>query len=191
MSPKTGSRWPNLKKEIEIEDLMNVITCWQGRQSFFFFALSSPLNLGTQSYTPNSVISTPHNIPHSLVSRKPRERMFVVQISLLVVIFLSLISQVLSLVQATKEVNSHPRIALCVNMWSVFFFFFFVLSGVDHTNEDERKMNSKFHSVTCYTNSIVSRIHVNTKKPRNIMCTLVATCVIQQSFRVYLRPSAC
>ena len=162
----------------------------RGGNPFFSFSLSFPLNLGTQLH-PKLCNINPHNIPHSLVSRKPRERMFVVQISLLVVTFLSLISQVLSLVQATKEVNSHPRIALCVNMWSVFFFFFFFLSGVDHTNEDERKMNSKFHSVTCYTNSIVSRIHVNTKKVRNIMCTLVATCVIQQSFRVYLRPSAC
>ena len=39
----------------------------------------------------------------------------------------------------------------------------------------------KIHSVTCYTNSIVSRIHVNTTKLRNIMCTLVATCVVLQS----------
>jgi hypothetical protein len=35
-----------------------------------------------------------------------------------------------------------------------------------------------FHSVTFYTNSIVSRILVNTTKLRNIICTLVATCVI-------------
>jgi hypothetical protein len=35
-----------------------------------------------------------------------------------------------------------------------------------------------FHSVTCYTNSIVSCIHVNTTNLRNIMCTLVATCVV-------------
>ena len=66
-----------------------------------------------------------HNVIHSLISRNPREQIFVVQISLLVVIFFSLISQNLSLVQTTKEVNPHPRIATCVNMWSVFFFFFF------------------------------------------------------------------
>jgi hypothetical protein len=34
-----------------------------------------------------------------------------------------------------------------------------------------------FHSVTCYTNSIVSCIHVNTTKLCNIIYTLVATCV--------------
>ena len=40
---------------------------------------------------------------------------------------------------------------------------------------------SKFHSVTWYTNCIVSLIHVNTTKLRNITCTLVATCVILRS----------
>ena len=39
----------------------------------------------------------------------------------------------------------------------------------------------KFHSVTCYTNSIVSRIHVNITKRRNITCILVATGVILQN----------
>jgi hypothetical protein len=38
-----------------------------------------------------------------------------------------------------------------------------------------------FHNVTCYTNSIVSHIHVNTTKLYNITCTLVATCVILRS----------
>ena len=55
--------------------------------------------------------------------------MFVVQISLFIVTFLSLISQNLSLMQTAKEVNPHPRIAPCVNMWSVtflFLFFFFL-----------------------------------------------------------------
>jgi hypothetical protein len=36
-------------------------------------------------------------------------------------------------------------------------------------------------NATCYTNSLVSWIHVNTTKLSNIMCTLVATCVILQS----------
>ena len=99
-----------------------------------------------------------HNITHSLISWKPRKQMFLVQISLLIVTFLSLISQNLSLMQATKEVNPHPCIALCVNMWSVTFFFFFWChllnvgacichipgrpSGVDHTIGRERRMNS-------------------------------------------------
>ena len=66
-----------------------------------------------------------HNVAHSLVSRNPRERMFVAQTSLLTVTFLSLISRILSLMQTTKEVNPHPRIAPSVNMWSVTFLFFF------------------------------------------------------------------
>jgi hypothetical protein len=61
-----------------------------------------------------------HNVTHSLVSINPRERMFVVQISLLIVTFLSLIPPNLSLMQTTKE-NSHPHIVPCVNMWSVTF----------------------------------------------------------------------
>jgi hypothetical protein len=56
--------------------------------------------------------------------------MFVVQFSLLIVTFLFLISRNLSLMQTTKEVNPHPHIAPCVNMWSVFFFFFCHLLNV-------------------------------------------------------------
>jgi hypothetical protein len=52
--------------------------------------------------------------------------MFIVQISLLIVTFLSLISQNLSLIQTTKEVNPHPRITPRVNMWSVTLFLFFL-----------------------------------------------------------------
>ena len=123
--------------------------------------------------------------------------MFIVQISLLIVTFLSLISQILSLMQTTKEVNPHPRIAPCVNMWSVFFFFFCHLLNVGAcvrhiVREGQVEWTTLasncphisfvlFHNVTCYTNSIVSRIHVNTTKYRNIMCTLVATDVILQS----------
>ena len=35
-----------------------------------------------------------------------------------------------------------------------------------------------FHNVTCCANSLLSCIHVNTTYLLNIMCTLVATCVI-------------
>ena len=76
-------------------------------------------------YTLNSVLSTPHHITHFLISQNPRERMFVVQISLLIVTFLSLISWIMSLMQCPKEVNPHPRIVPCVNMWSVTFLFLF------------------------------------------------------------------
>ena len=70
-----------------------------------------------------------HNIIHSLISPNPRERMVAVHISLLIVTFLSLVSQIVSLMQTTKEVNPHPRIASCANMWSVTFFFFFSFSS--------------------------------------------------------------
>ena len=69
----------------------------------------------------------PQNVMHSLISRNPRERMSVVQISLLIVTFLPLVSRILSSMQATKEVNPHPRIAPCVNMWSVAFFLLLLL----------------------------------------------------------------
>ena len=64
-----------------------------------------------------------HNVTHSLISQNPREQMFVTQISLLIVRFLSLIPQNLSSIQTTQEVNSHLHIATCVNMWSVTFLF--------------------------------------------------------------------
>ena len=54
-------------------------------------------------------------------------------------------------------------------------------SGVDHTTPLKMLNFVLFHSVTCYTNSTISRIHVNTTKLRNIMHTLIATCVILRS----------
>ena len=58
----------------------------------------------------------------SLISQNPREHMFLVQISLLIVTFLPLTSRALPLMQTTKEVDSHPHIVPYVNMWSVFFY---------------------------------------------------------------------
>jgi hypothetical protein len=62
-------------------------------------------------------------------------------------------------------------------------------SGVDHPSVGDRRTSSNyphnsfvsFHNVTCYTNSIVSCIHVNTTLLHNIACTLVATGVILRS----------
>ena len=130
--------------------------------------------------------------------------MFAVQISLLIVTFFSLISRNLSLMHTTKEANPHPRIMSCVNMWSVCHLLLLLLmslvecwcmrpphrlgraSGVDHTSVGGGRTNSNcppisfvlFYNITRYANSIVSRIHVNTAKIRNITCTLVAIGVI-------------
>ena len=109
----------------------------------------------------------PHKVTHSIIYRNPRERIFVVQISLLIVIFLSLISRNLSLMQTTKVVNPHPRITPCVNIrvspsYSYSYFLLRLLllpfvecwcmrpshhprrpSGVDYTSIGDRRTNSK------------------------------------------------
>jgi hypothetical protein len=116
--------------------------------------------------------------------------MFVVQISLLT--FLSLILQNLSLMQTTKEVDPHPHICGVppsysysfspnVNCWMLVHACATSpgkakWSGPHHTNTMLHFV--LFRSVTCYTNSTASHIHINTIKLRNITCTLVGTGVI-------------
>ena len=65
----------------------------------------------------------PCNVTHSLISQNLRERIFVVQILFLIVKFFSLISQVFAIDVKHHRGQPTPRIAPCVNMWSVFFFF--------------------------------------------------------------------
>ena len=117
-------------------------------------------------------------------------------------IYLSYITIFLSLMQTIQEVDPHPHIAPCVNMWGVTFLFLFCFflclcdlsiggacichiahgvgqSGLYHTIKMLHFV--LFHSVTCYTNSKVSRIHVNTTELRNTTCALVVTSVILRS----------
>ena len=101
-----------------------------------------------------------HDNTHSLISRNPRERMFVVQISLLIVTFLSLISRIMSLMQSIKEVNPQPsHCAMCQYVKCHLRILLLLLllhlslvecrcmhmphhpSGVDHTNGSERRIN--------------------------------------------------
>jgi hypothetical protein len=129
--------------------------------------------------------------------------MFVVQISFIFVTFLSLMSRNLSLMQTTHKVNPHPRISPCVSATFFFIFFFLchllnvgacichITQEVEHTRVGDRRMNLNcihisfvlFYNITCYTNSIITHINVNTTKLCNIMCTLVATCVILWSLK--------
>ena len=100
---------------------------WKRLDYVFKILLVSP-HFIVNTLHPKVRTINPHNVTHSLISPNPRERMFVVQVSLLIIVqFLSLISQNLSLMQTTKEVHPHPRIATCVNMWSVIFLFFLFL----------------------------------------------------------------
>ena len=65
-----------------------------------------------------------HNVTHSLMSRNPREWIFVLQISLIYChISLPYITQFV-INATTKEVNPHPHLAICVNLWIITFFFF-------------------------------------------------------------------
>ena len=105
--------------------------------------------------------------------------------------------------QTTHEVNPHPRIAPCFNMCECHHLFVFFLCHllnvgacichiaweVDHTSVGDMRTNLNcphvffvlFYNVTCYTNAIISHIHLNTTKLCNIMCSVVATCVILRS----------
>jgi hypothetical protein len=87
----------------------------------------------THTSTLNSVMSTPHNVTHSLISQNPTERTFIVQISLLIVTFLSLLSQNLSSMQIKppkKSTQPHCTMRQHVEFFFFFFFFFYLLLNV-------------------------------------------------------------
>ena len=121
--------------------------------------------------------------------------MFVVQISLLVVTFLSLMSRIF-VINANHQ-RSQPTTSHCT-MWicgvppsysyssSSSYATCWMLVHAYATSPGKAKWSGPhhnirmlhfvlLHSVTCYTDSVVSRMHVNTTKLRNITCILVAT----------------
>jgi hypothetical protein len=147
-----------------------------------------------------------HNVTHSLISRNPREHMFVVQISLLIVTFLSLTS-ILFFGHECKppKKSTHTlalrHVSLCrvspsYSYSSSYHATCWMLVHACATSPRKAKWSGPhhtmrmlhfvlFHNVRCYTNPIGSHIHANTTKLRNITCTLVATCVILRSLEVH------
>ena len=137
--------------------------------------------------------------------------MFVVQISLHIVTFLSLVSR--KIVINANHQRSQPtplHCAVCQHAECHLIIIIIIISlvplvgcwymrppyrpgrpsGVDHRSVRDGITNSNcphisfvlFRNVACYTSSIiVSRIHANTTKLRNITCTLIATSVILRS----------
>ena len=146
-----------------------------------------------------------HKLTHSLISQCPRERISVVQIALLIVAFS--LPYITKFVINANHQRSQPTSSHCTTCQYVECLLLLPLlplmplvecwcvhmshctrrrSEVDHTTPHHTvKMLHfvLFHSVTCYTNPIVSCIHANTTKLRNITSTLVATCVILQSVK--------
>jgi hypothetical protein len=141
----------------------------------------------------------PRNATHALISPNPRQQMFVVQVSLLIVTFLSLISSDFVIDanhQRSQPTPSHCAMCQYVECRLHIFNFPFLLlmslvgcwcmhmphrsgrpSGVDHTTNIKMLHFVLFRSVTCYIDPIVSRM-LTLRKLRNLKCTLVATGVI-------------
>jgi hypothetical protein len=104
--------------------------------------------------------------------------------------------------ETTKEVNPHPCIVPCwVSSYSYFcsssYATSWMLVHVYATSPRKAKWSGPhhnirvlhfvlFHIVTCYTNSIVSGMQVNTSKLHSITCTLVTTRVILRSLECKL-----
>jgi hypothetical protein len=127
--------------------------------------------------------------------------MFIIQISLLIVTFVSLISQILVINANHQRSQPTPsQYTMCQYVECHLLILFLILlplvecwcMHMPHRREGQVKWTTphhtikmlhfvSFHNVTCYTNSIVSRIHVNNTNLHNITCTLVAKGVILRS----------
>ena len=131
-----------------------------------------------------------HNIMYSLISRNPREWMFLVQISLLIVTLLSLVSRFFCHWSKPSKKSIHTlalrRVLICgvsssSSSWMLVHAYATSSRKAKWSGPHQRRWEEnelKFHSVTCYSKCIVSCIHVNTTKLRNITCALVGTRVI-------------
>ena len=107
--------------------------------------------------------------------------MFVIQISLLIVTFHSLHHEFCHYCKPPKK-STHTlgfhHVSICGVSPSYSYFYSYATyatslgkvkwSGPHQQRWEENEF--KFHSVTCYTNYIVSRIHVNTTKLHNRTC---------------------
>ena len=127
-----------------------------------------------------------HSVTRSLTSRNHRERIFTVQISLLIVTYLSLTSRICHWCKPPKK-STHTlallHVSTCgVSSSSSSSATCWMLVHAYATLSRKAKWSGPQHNIKmlhiCYANFIVSRIHVSTTKLCNIMCTLVATCVI-------------
>ena len=120
-------------------------------------------------YTLNSVISTP-TTSHTLISTNPRERMFVAQVSLLIVTFLSLISRNRSLMQTTQKSTHTSHCVMCRHVKCHLLIILLLLfhmplveywcmhpprrlgksSGVDRTSVGDKRTSSHCPHISCY-----------------------------------------